>query len=158
MSSDPGNDPALFYPEAIIADTVAFNETVTVSFATALAIHEQQPQVLRDERREAKQISLCIPVGCTGSAFSLDYGSVGRQIVGGIGRHEEEFRLRVRQGPILHDVGRPVLIAENSVHYMVTSNGSGAGRPAGVAGHDTNGSEGGWEAKPTAFPVPVRDS
>ena len=82
MSSDPGIDPALFHPEAITADTAAFNETVAASFATAPAIHEQQPQALRDERRVAKQISLYIPVGCTGSTFSLDYGSVGRQIAG----------------------------------------------------------------------------
>jgi hypothetical protein len=97
MSSDPGNDPALFYPEAIIADTVAFNETVTVSFATALAIHEQQPQVLRDERREAKQISLCIPVGCTGSAFSLDYGSVGRQIVGSTSSWQQPWQSKAQK-------------------------------------------------------------
>jgi len=51
MSSDPGIDPALFHPEAITADTAAFNETVAASFATAPAIHERQPQALRDERR-----------------------------------------------------------------------------------------------------------
>jgi acetyl esterase/lipase len=49
-------DPALFRPEAIEPETLAFNAELERTFATMPPIHTQQPQKIRDAREAGKGI------------------------------------------------------------------------------------------------------
>jgi acetyl esterase/lipase len=51
MSPDSRIDPLLFRPEAITAETARFNEMLAASMAALPAMHDQQPQALRDAHR-----------------------------------------------------------------------------------------------------------